>query len=64
MSKLHLEQPCKQSRERKGIISMPKRSRTRGLKPSRDEKELDSVLSVQAERSRQEEDLEKRNIRI
>lgn len=43
---------------------MPKRSRTRGLKPSRDEKELDSVLSVQAERSRQEEDLEKRNIRI
>lgn len=36
----------------------------RGLKPSRDEKDLDSVLSAQAERSSQEEHLEERNISI
>lgn len=64
MSKLHLEQPRKQIRERKGIISTPKRSAMRGLKLSRDEKDLDSVLPVQAERSSQEEHLEERNISI
>lgn len=64
MSKLHVEQLCKQSRESTGIIPMPKTSAMRGLRPSRDEKDLDSVLSVQAERSSQEEHLEERNINI
>lgn len=60
MSKLHLEQPCKQSRERE-VISMLKISAMRGLKPSREEEDLDSVLSVQAERSSWKEHLEERN---
>lgn len=33
----------------------------RGLKPSGDEKDLDSVLSVQAERSSQEKHLEEKH---
>lgn len=64
MSKSHPEEQCKQGRERKGVIFTPKRSAMKSLKPSRDEKNLDSILSVQAERSSQEEHSEERNICI
>lgn len=47
-----------QAEQRKERYKIYKRSAMRGLKPSRDEKDLDSVSSAQAERSGQEEHLE------
>lgn len=47
-----------QAKQRKERYKIYKRSAMRGLKPSRDEKDLDSVSSAQAERSGQDEHLE------
>lgn len=47
-----------QAEQRKERYKIYKRSAMRGLKPSRDEKDLDSVSSAQAERSGQDEHLE------